>query len=213
MSRDLSHGISGRVLTRSCPGAACCHEGCADLRLGRPAAKQGEAYRGLIGTSSASASDVIGCAWPGALEVGGLLAERLGKLALKLRYSSSLGFCDVVLRRGRVVSHTHAATLKFQRCATRKPICGSGGCSRARCVAAPPAAPARPGAEGWQNTHLFRNMVGRGKFSSAAGEYRGRRACKRARRLAVRCLGTKGTSRETGREIMLSHRWACSARP
>lgn len=67
--------------------------------------RQGEAYGGLIGTSSASASDVIGCVWAGALDVGGLVVEeRLGKLALKLRYSSSLGFCAVVLCRGDVVS-------------------------------------------------------------------------------------------------------------
>lgn len=58
---------------------------------------QGEAYRGLDGISSASASDVAGSVCPDASADDTPLALSAGKLALKFLYSSSLGFCDVLL--------------------------------------------------------------------------------------------------------------------
>lgn len=47
--------------------------------------------------SSASASEVVGGAWAASLVAGALLPPRVGKLALKLRYRSSLGFWEFLL--------------------------------------------------------------------------------------------------------------------
>lgn len=99
---------------------------------------QGVAYRGLIGTSSASARDVVGSVCASGWECCGGAAEEeaegggaavvlsWGKSALKFLYSSSLGFCEVrLLATVDILACVIVAVwpvLEFPRRAQRGPI-------------------------------------------------------------------------------------------
>lgn len=74
---------SGRVSVLVHKYAVACPANRVDLCWVFTAQRQGMAYRGFSGISSASARDVVGSAWASSLDDDVLLPESRGKLALK----------------------------------------------------------------------------------------------------------------------------------